>query len=266
VPNITPNSIILSWGNADNGTLMFRTTAPEVDTRVGWRAPERVRALVDPLTVGRPRLVLRWSSRIALHAAGAATIAVCVAVMLWNDIGPGPLDVLIAAIREQTGMPLMFAVWATIGTLMAIAWALGRRPGLATVLGPFFVAPTMQAVLTWLERYEPPSSMAVRILIQFLAVGAVGFGVGAVNIARLGSGSVELLTQATAEQSGRPEPRTRMVLEASWLAAGALLGGPVGLGTVVVALCIGPSIARGQRTVNRGIAASRRHVAAALRS
>jgi uncharacterized membrane protein YczE len=56
-----------------------------------------------------------------------------------------------------------------------------------------------------------------------------------------------------------------MALEVSWLGCGVLLGGPIGLGTVVVALCIGKSIANGRRIVDTGIAASRRQIATALR-
>ena len=245
---------------------MFQTPAPELDMRAGWRAPERVRVLVDPLKVGRLRRVVTLSTRIALHAAGAVIIAVCVAVMLWNDIGPGPLDVFIAAVRTRTGLPLALALWATIGVLTLIAWMLGRRPGFGTVLGPIVVGPTMQWVLHWLERFDPPSSLLVRLVIQFLAVGVIGLGVGAISAGRLGSGTGELLAAATSERSGHPEPRTRLALEVSWLAVGVALGGPIGLGTVVVALCIGTSIANGRRIVDTGIAASRRQISTALRA
>jgi uncharacterized membrane protein YczE len=245
---------------------MFRTPAPELDMRAGWRAPELVRVIVNPLKVGRLRRVVTLSTRIGLHAAGAVIIAVCVAVMLWNDIGPGPLDVFIAAVRSHTGLPLMFALWATIGALTLLAWMLGRRPGFGTVLGPFVVGPTMQTVLHWLERYDPPSSLLVRLAIQFLAVGVVGIGVGAINAGRLGVGTGELLAAATSDRIGHPEQRTRMALEVSWLAVGVALGGPIGLGTVVVALFIGKSIANGRRIVDTGIDVSRRQIAAALRT
>ena len=55
----------------------------------------------------------------------------------------------------------------------------------------------------------------------------------------------------------------RLMFEGSFLAVGGMLGGPIGLGTVLIALCIGPSVARGRRTVATGIAASRRQVSAA---
>ena len=80
-------------------------------------------------------------------------------------------------------------------------------------------------------------------------MGAVGIGAGAVMASRLGQGTGELLALAASDRSGRPEQRMRLMFEASFLAVGGLLGGPIGLGTVLIALCIGPSVARGRRTV-----------------
>ena len=119
-----------------------------------------------------------------------------VAFVLWNHLGAGPLDVFISAFRTHTGLPLTFAVWITIGALTLLAWALGRRPGLATIIGPFIVGPTMQVVLANLQRFEPPRWLVVRIAIQLLAVGVVGLGAGAVMASRLGQGTGELLALA----------------------------------------------------------------------
>jgi uncharacterized membrane protein YczE len=242
--------------------LLYRADQLEVAESRSRRALRRLALVLDPLTFGRRRRALAWVVRLGLLAAGSVTIAVSVAFVLWNHLGAGPLDVFISAFRTHTGLPLTFAVWITIGALTLLAWALGRRPGLATILGPFIVGPTMQVALANLQRFEPPRWLVVRIAIQLLAVGAVGIGAGAVMASRLGQGTGELLALAASDRSGRPEQRMRLMFEASFLAVGGLLGGPVGLGTVVIALCIGPSVARGRRTVATGIAASRRQVSA----
>jgi uncharacterized protein len=243
--------------------FLYRADQVEVAESRSRRALRRLALLLDPLTVGRRRRALAWVVRIGLLAAGSLTVAVCVAVMLWNNIGAGPLDVFISAFRTHTGLPLTFAVWITIGTLTLVAWALGRRPGMATIVGPFIVGPTMQLTLTNLQQFEPPHWLVARIAIHLLAVGAVGMAAGAVMASRLGQGTGELLALAASDRSGRPEQRMRLMFEGSFLAIGGLRGGPIGLGTVLIALCIGPSVARGRRTVPTGIAASRRQVSAA---
>jgi uncharacterized membrane protein YczE len=227
------------------------------------RALVRVGAMIDLVACGRGRRASALALRIALLAVGSVVIATCVAVMLWNDFGAGPLDVFIGALRTHTGLPLTFAVWTTVGTLMLIAWALGRRPGLGTVVGPFVVGPTMQWVLEHLEQYEPPQWLPAKIAIHLAAVAVVGFGAGAVMHSRLGSGTGELLAAAASDRSGRPEQRMRLMFEISFLSVGGLLGGPIGMGTVLIALCIGPSVAYGRSVVGNALAASRRQVSAA---
>ena len=237
--------------------------ADDLDATLSRRALGRVGAIIDPFTYGRGRRATALTIRIALLAVGALVIATCVAVMLWNDLGAGPLDVFIGALRSRTGLPLAVSIWITVGALTLVAWALGRRPGLGTVLTPIVVGPTMQLMLTFLEQYDPPRWLAARIAVHLLAVGVVGFGAGAVMVSRLGQGTGELLAMAASDRSGRPEPRMRLMFEVTWLTVGGLLGGPIGLGTVLVALCIGPSVATGRRLVSHGVAASRRQVSAA---
>jgi uncharacterized membrane protein YczE len=243
--------------------LLYRADQDEVAESRSRRALRRLARVLDPLTVGRGRRAFAWSLRIGLLGAGALVIATCIAVMLWNDLGAGPLDVFIAALRDRTGLPLAISVWITVGALTLVAWLLGRRPGVGTVVGPIVVGPTMQWMLTTLERVEPPHWLVARIAIHLAAVGAVGIGLGAVMASRLGQGTGELLALAASDRSGHPEQRMRLMFEVTFLTVGALLGGPIGLGTVLVALGIGPSVARGRRLVTSGLDASRRQLSAA---
>jgi len=251
--------------DVDTGTLMllYRADQEKVAVSLSQRALFRLAAVLDPLTIGHRRRAIAMTIRIGFLAAGATIIATCVAVMLWNDLGAGPLDVFIAALRQRTGLPLMFAVWVTVGTLTLLAWLLGRRPGMGTIVGPIVVGPMMQVMLANLERIEPPHWLVARIAIHLLAVGAVGIGIGAVMASRLGQGTGELLALAASDRSGRPEQRMRLMFEITYLTVGTLMGGPIGLGTVLVALCIGPSVTRGRRIVTSGIDVSRRQLSAA---
>ena len=197
---------------------------------------------------------MRFSVRVALLVSGSFTIAVAVAVTLWNGLGPGPLDVFIGAIRVRSGLPLGPTVWLVVGSMIVLSWVLGRRPGPGTLISPVIVGSVMQATATMLEPVGVPDALAVRIGIHLLAVIAIGLGAGALIVSRLGAGSGELLAAAASDRSGRSEPRVRMAIELSWLAVGVALGGPVGLGTILLALTIGPAVAVGQRIVHGAVA------------
>jgi uncharacterized membrane protein YczE len=164
------------------------------------------------------------------------TIAVSVAVTLWTGLGPGPLDVFIGAVRTHTGLPLSISVWMVVGSLIAIAWALGRRPGFGTLVGPLLVGVVMQATLSFLKNFDTPDALAVRMVIQLLAIGAIGVGAGALIVSGLGAGSGELLTSAASRVSGHPERWVRLGFELSWLAIGVALGAAMFLDQRILAL------------------------------
>ena len=213
----------------------------------------RAGAIAELIATSPMRRVLGLSTRIALLLAGSTLIAAAVAVTLWTKLGPGPLDVFIGAVRVHTGLPLSVAVWLVVGTLIAVAWALGRRPGVGTIVGPVVVGIVMQSVSSVLANYEAPTSIIVRIAIHLVAIGAVGIGAGALIVSGLGAGSGELLASAASTRSGRTEPRVRLAFEVTWLVIGVALGGPAGFGTVLVALTIGWSVANGHRMVDRTV-------------
>lgn len=229
------------------------------------RAWSRAGAVAAVLATGTPRRVLAFTTRVALLVAGAATIGAAVGVMLWNELGPGPLDVFIGAVRVRTGLPLAVAVWLVVGAMTAVAWGLGRRPGIGTLAGPLIAGPVMQATVALLDPVDLPGSLVVRLILHAAALVVLGFGAGGLIVSGLGAGTGELLAAAASDRSGRPETSVRFACEMTWLVAGFLLGGPIGLGTVLVAAMIGPSVAHGYRRVDAIVAGSRRQLTLAAR-
>ena len=224
------------------------------------RAWTRAGAVAQVLAAGTPRRVVALTSRVVLLAAGLVLVAVAVAAMLWNQLGPGPLDVLIGAVRVRTGLPLAVALWATIAVLLAAAWLLGRRPGPGSVIGPIVLGPAMQLALSRFQLIDVPSSITFRVAIQVTAIAVVGIGAGAMIASGLGAGSGELLAAAASDRSGHPEPRMRLAFEATWVILGIALGGPIGIGTVLVAILIGPAVAHGHRLVESTVAGAQRQL------
>jgi len=237
------------------------TVIPTIADRLRQRAWSRAGAVAAVLTTGPTRRALAFSTRLAMLGLGSFLIAASVAVTLWTGLGPGPLDVFIGAIRHVTGLPLTVAVWATVGSLIAIAWLLGRRPGFGTILSPFLIGPMLEAVLAVLGSFRSPGSFAVRIALQMVAVFGIGLGSGALIVSGLGAGSGELFAGAASDRVGHPETRVRPVIELTWIVLGVVLGGPAGLGTIIVAVLIAPAVFHGYRIVDALAAHSRRGVA-----
>lgn len=229
-------------------------SAPEVTPRI-WdrlrgRAWSRAGAVAAVMATGPTRRVLGFSTRLLILAFGSFVISASVAVTLWTDLGPGPLDVFIGAIRNITGISLAVAVWATVGTMIGVAWLLGRRPGLGTLLSPFMIGPMLEFVVAVLDRFDAPGSLIIRIGLQLIATMGIGIGAGALIVSGLGAGSGELFAGATSDKVRRSEPSVRFAIEMAWIGIGVALGGPAGFGTVMVAVLIGPAVARGHGWVD----------------
>lgn len=224
--------------------------------RLARRAWSRAGAVAAVLQTGTPRRVLSLTTRSVLLVVGSALIAVSVAVTLWTELGPGPLDVFIGAVRHHTGLPISIAVWATVGSLIAIAWALGRRPGPGTFISPLLIGPVLQAALAALESFGAPGSIVVRLLLQCIAIAGIGLGAGALIVSGLGAGSGELLASAASDRVQQPETAVRFGCELTWIVLGVALGGPAGVGTLMVAAAIGPAVAKGHQFVDGAAARS----------
>jgi uncharacterized membrane protein YczE len=234
---------------------------PTVADRLRGRAWSRAGAVAAVLATGPTRRALAWSTRFAMLVAGSFLVAASVAVTLWTELGPGPLDVFIGAVRNLTGLPMSVAVWATVGSLIAVAWMLGRRPGLGTIASPFLIGPMLQAVYGALDTFDAPGSIVARIGLQLVAIFGIGLGAGALIVSGLGAGSGELFAGAASDRIGHPESRVRPAIELSWIVLGVVLGGPAGFGTVMVAALIAPAVVHGYRIVDALVARSRRTVA-----
>lgn len=207
---------------------------------------------------GRAVVILGMPTRLALLTSGAALIGLVIAVLVWNDLGPGPIDAFVVGVHTHTGLPISVSIWALFGLVNAIAWALGRRPGIGTLVAPIVAGFIIEFVLAALSAHGPADALVVRVGLQVGGIAVVGVGVGAMVASKLGAGPPELLAAALADRTGMPESMTRTGFEVSCLAGALLLGGPVGLGTLIVAALIGPAVVRGCRLVDATLAAASR--------
>jgi uncharacterized membrane protein YczE len=159
-----------------------------------------------------------------------------VALMLRSRLGLDPWDVLHQGLSERTGLRFGWVVIA-VGAIVLLLWRpLKQRPGLGTVSNVVVVGLAADAALSIL-----PHPHALVLRFAFLATGILTNGVatGLYIGAGLGPGPRDGLMTGLAAR-GYSIRVARTTIEVSVLAAGWLLGGSVGVGTVLYALSIGP--------------------------
>jgi uncharacterized membrane protein YczE len=185
------------------------------------------------------RPVIEPRRRIPRLVAGLVLLGLGIAFMVAADLGLAPWSVLDQGISEHTGIPIG-TVSIIVGAFVLAAWLpLRERPGLGTVLNVFLIGLTIDAALLVLDT---PGSPAARV--AYLAIGAFlwGPGTGLYIGAGLGPGPRDGLMTGLAARGVGSIRAVRTGLELSALTAGWLLGGRVGIGTVLFACTIGPNV------------------------
>ena len=169
------------------------------------------------------------------------------AVGLWlglvAELGVGPWDVLTGGLSKQTGVRfgLMAIVVSVVVLLIAVAARV--RPGIGTVLNVFVIGAVLDLLLTspLLEDLDD-RPIALRLGATLLGIATVAVGSALYLGAHLGPGPRDGLMVAIHLRTGWRVGTARAVLEGVVLVLGVLLGGPVGVGTVLFALGIGPAV------------------------
>ena len=115
--------------------------------------------------------------------------------------------------------------------------ALRQWPGIGTVANVAVIAVSVDVVLALLPA---PDSLLARVALLVGGVVGNGLATAAYVGARLGPGPRDGLMTGLHARTGFSVRAVRTVIEVTVLALGWLLGGTVGLGTVLYALAIGP--------------------------
>jgi uncharacterized membrane protein YczE len=180
-----------------------------------------------------PRRIIQLLLGLFVYGAGCA-------LTVEAGLGVDPWTVFAQGLSVQTGLGIG---WVTniVGFFVLLAWIpLRQRPGIGTVANILLVGTSMQFVL-WIV---PPVSGGPLVQIAVLIAGIllVAIASGLYIGARFGPGPRDGLMTGLHARLGWPIWLCRASVEITVLCAGWMLGGTVGIGTLVFAFTIGPLV------------------------
>ncbi len=199
----------------------------------------RRHARLDNLSLRDQLGVDRLPRRLGQMMIGLTGFGLSLAMLLRSGLGGAPWDVLHAALAARTGTSVG-TMSITVSFVLLLLWIpLRERIGIGTVANAIWVGVSIDLGLLLL-----PEVRALPAAIALMLLGVLVNGVsGAVYIgAQLGAGARDGLMTGLGRVLARPVGPVRIVLEVLVLVTGWLLGGPLGLGTVVYAIALGPVI------------------------
>lgn len=169
------------------------------------------------------------------------------AVGLWfgleAELGVGPWDVLTGGLSKQLGTRFgLTAIGVSVAVLL-IGLAARVRPGVGTLLNVVVIGAVLDVLLlSPLLTDLDQAPILLRLLVTLLGIATVAAGSALYLGAHLGPGPRDGLMVAIHLRTGWRVGTARGVLEGVVLVLGVLLGGPVGVGTVLFAVGIGPAV------------------------
>ena len=186
-----------------------------------------------------PRSPRRLPRRLVQLYAGLVLYGVSMALLVRSGLGVMPWDVLHQGLARQLGGSI--GLWSiVIGAVVLLGWIpLRERPGVGTLSNVVVLGVTIDAVLAVLPEAQGwPARVAMVLLGVLLNAVATAAYVGA----RLGPGPRDGLMTGLVRRTGGSVRLIRTTIEVAVVVAGWLLGGTLGVATVVYAIAIGPLV------------------------
>jgi len=184
---------------------------------------------------------VHWSSpgvrRLTQLGLGLVLYGVSIALMLSAGLGVDSWDVFHQGLAGH--LDLSFG-WVVNGVSLVVlmGWIqLRQRPGLGTVTNALVVGMVADAALAVVPH---PRWLPWQLVLLLVGIGVNGLATGLYIGAGLGPGPRDGLMTGLSTRTGASIRLVRTVIELVVLAAGWALGGPLGFGTILYAVAIGP--------------------------
>jgi uncharacterized membrane protein YczE len=185
--------------------------------------------------VSARRQILRGATLVT----GLIGYGFSMALMVRAGLGLDPWDVFHVGLTLHTGASLG-TVTAVVGVVVLLLWIpLRTRPGIGTIANVIVIAVAVDASLAVLPA---PTQLPVRVAMMIAAVVINAISTVLYIGAGLGPGPRDGLMTGLVARTGRSVRLVRTLIEVTVLVTGALLGGTVGVGTVLYAFGIGPLV------------------------
>jgi uncharacterized membrane protein YczE len=156
-------------------------------------------------------------------------------------LGMMPWGVLNVGIEKLTPFTLGEVTQVVGLAVLLLGWLLGFPPGFGTFVNMYIIG----IFIDWIIAsglIPVQEALLWQLVLLLLSVAFLGVGTLLYIRVRLGAGPRDGLMMGLVQKTGRPVSTIRGAIEMTVLLVGYLLGGPVGIGTVISAVTVGYSV------------------------
>ena len=202
---------------------------------------------------------LSWSSEFPLNTKprlktmvmliiGLFLFGLGEAIIIGSGSGVSPWTVLAQGISTRSDLSIGMATFF-ISIAILIFWIpLKQVPGIGTILNAIIIASAIDLTLPYLPQ---PDDITFKIIQACFGILVVGLGSGIYLCSNLGPGPRDGLMIGLQKQTNISLPAIRTIIELLAVISGWLLGGVVGVGTILFVFGIGPCVGIGLTLVEK---------------
>jgi uncharacterized membrane protein YczE len=180
---------------------------------------------------------MRLTRRLTQLLLGLALYGISLALLVRAGLGLAPWDVLHQGLAERLGLSIGVVLIAVSFVVLLLWIPLRERPGVGTLANAVLIGVFVDLTLLAVPDAE---GWPARVSLLVVGVAVNGIATALYIGASLGPGARDGLMTGLVRRTGLSVRVVRTVLEATVLVVGWLLGGTVGVGTVLYAVAIGP--------------------------
>ena len=185
----------------------------------------------------------QWSlslNRSLILTLGLVIFGIGDGLLIVSHLGNAPWSVLSQGISLRSGISIGWSTFLVSSAVLLLWIPFKQKPGLGTLANIAVIALAIDLTVAWIH---PPQNVLMRLLIVLLGIALVGAGSALYLTCGLGPGPRDGLMTAIHYASNISVARVRAGIETTVLLIGWLLGGRVGIGTLLFACAIGASVA-----------------------
>jgi uncharacterized membrane protein YczE len=186
--------------------------------------------------------------RLAILFFGLTIFGIGEAFLVVSSLGNSPWVVLSEGISINTFLNIGESTFL-VSVLVLLLWIpLKQRPGFGTIANIVVIAAAIEVGLFFIPAVE---SIFLKYFYVLFGIALVGAGSALYITCGLGTGPRDGLMTGLHYKSGVRVGRVRLGIEVVAASTGSLLGGSLGIGTLLFALLIGQSVAISLGVVER---------------
>ncbi|MBM7552068.1 YczE/YyaS/YitT family protein [Thalassobacillus pellis] len=186
------------------------------------------------------------------YVTGLIFLSFGISLMILADLGVGPWDAFFVGLKLNLGLTV--GTWMFIGGFILIlinAFLLDKKPDFSAIITIFMIGIFIDfwLLIVFADINELLLPMRISLLLGGIVI--IASGISLYLQANYARNPIDNLMMAVQFRTGKSLSFSKTVIEVSIMIVAIIIGGPIGVGTVIVAFAIGPLIQMFYKPVSR---------------